>query len=268
MPDRTGGRLANPQAARLYSRLVEIVGAGTPVKCAAMRKAALFFGLILLALPAAAAAKTPVVVELYTAQGCGACGEANAYAANLADEKGVLVLTFPVDYWDYLGWTDTFAKPEFADRQKAYVAKLSLHEPYTPQVVVDGRVQASGVKTDKVDRLVRDAAKAGHRWIDIRFVSGRRRVDVGSGRVPKGGAEVWLIRYDPREQDVAVKSGDNKGKTIVQRNIVREVKRLGPWRGHPTAFKLPKPSEDGLKTVIIVQGARGGHILGVGQARS
>src|SRR6185369_15752979 len=105
---------------------------------AIMRTGALF-SLILLALPAAAAAKPPVVVELYTAQGCASCSEANVYAAKLAERPGVLVLTFPVDYWDYLGWSDTFAKPEYAERQKAYVAKLSLREPYTPQIVVDGR---------------------------------------------------------------------------------------------------------------------------------
>ncbi|MFC3071378.1 DUF1223 domain-containing protein [Phenylobacterium soli] len=232
-----------------------------------MRKAALL-GLILLALPAAAAAKTPVVVELYTAQGCGACGDANAYAAKLAEQKGVLVLTFPVDYWDYLGWADTFAKPEFAERQKAYVAKLSLHEPYTPQVVVDGRVQASGAKTEKVERLVKEAAKAGHNPPDIRFIAAGRRVDVGSGRPPKGGAEVWLVRYDPREQDVAVKSGDNKGQTIVQKNVVREVKRLGAWKGRPVAFRLPKRTDEGLKTVVIVQAAKGGRILGVAQAKN
>lgn len=231
-----------------------------------MRKAALL-SLILLGLPAAAAAKTPVVVELYTAQGCGACGEANLYAAKLADRPGVLVLTFPVDYWDYLGWTDTFAKPDFADRQKAYVAKLSLREPYTPQVVVDGHVQASAVKLDRVDKLIKDAAKAAHDPPDIRFLTGGRRVDVGSGRAPRGGAEVWLVRYDPREQDVAVKNGDNKGKTIVQKNVVREVTRLGAWRGHPAAFRLPAPSEDGLKTVVIVQGAHGGRIVGVAQQK-
>lgn len=232
-----------------------------------MRKAALL-SLILLVLPAAAAAKTPVVVELYTAQGCAACGDANQYAAKLADRPGVLVLTFPVDYWDYLGWTDTFAKPDFADRQKAYVAKLSLREPYTPQVVVDGHVQASAVKPEHVDKLIKDAAKAGRDPPDIDFMSGGRRVDVGSGRVPKGGAEVWLIRYDPREQDVAVKTGDNRGKTIVQKNVVREVKRLGAWRGYPKAFRLPAASEDGLKTVVIVQGAHGGRIIGVEQQKS
>jgi hypothetical protein len=231
-----------------------------------MRKAALF-SLVLFALPAVAAAKPRVVVELFTAQGCASCGEANAFVGKLADRPGVLALTFPVDYWDYLGWADTFAKPEFTDRQKAYVAKLSLREPYTPQVVVDGRSQAAGGKTDQVEKLVRDAAKAPHDPPDIRFI-GDRRVDVGSGRAPKGGGEVWLIRYDPREQDVAVKSGDNKGQTIGQKNVVRDIQRLGAWRGRPVAFKLPEASEDGLKTVVLVQAGRGGRVLGAAEPKS
>ncbi|MFI4966454.1 MAG: DUF1223 domain-containing protein [Caulobacterales bacterium] len=235
-----------------------------------MRKAALF-SLTLVALPlpfsaGAAAAKPPVVVELYTAQGCASCGAANTYVAKLAEQPGVLALTFSVDYWDYLGWADTFAKPEFAERQKAYVARLALREPYTPQVVVDGMAQAAGAKTEKIDRLVADARKAPHRPPDIRFVDDR--VYVGSARPPRGGGEVWLIRYDPREQDVAVKSGDNKGQTLPEKNVVRELKRLGAWRGRPVAFRLPAAAEEGLKTVVLVQAGHGGRVLGVGEPKA
>jgi hypothetical protein len=229
-----------------------------------MRKGA-FLSLVLLALPAAAAAKPPVVVELYTAQGCASCGEANAYAAKLADRPGVLVLTFPVDYWDYLGWSDTFAKPEYAERQKAYVARLALREPYTPQVIVDGRAQAPGLKPDRVDKLVREAIRAHVDPPQIRFIN-KRRVDVGSGRAPRGAAEVWLVRYDPRDQEVVIKSGDNRGRTVVQKNVVREMTRLGGWRGRAVAFRLSEASEEGLETAVILQGARGGRILAVARA--
>ncbi len=228
-----------------------------------MRKATLF-SLMLLVLPLSAAARTPVVVELYTAQGCASCGEANANLARLADQPGVLALTFSVDYWDYLGWADTFARPEFAERQKAYVTRLLLREPYTPQVVVDGQAQAVGSKADRVDKLVRDAARTPRNPPDFQF-AGDRRVYVGSARPPKGGAEVWLIRYDPHEQDVAVKAGDNKGQIISHRNVVREVVRLGAWRGRPVAFRLPAASEEGLKSVVLVQAGRGGRVLGVGE---
>jgi hypothetical protein len=227
-----------------------------------MRKAALF-SLTLLALPTTVAARPPVVVELFTAQGCGSCGQANANLEKLAERKGVLALTFPVDYWDYLGWSDTFAKPEFAERQKAYVAKLALREPYTPQVVIDGRKQAPGLQSDQVDKLVREAARAPRNPPDILFI-GDGRVDVGGGPLPKGGAEVWLVRYDPREQDVVVRSGDNRGQTVTHKNVVREVVKLGPWRGRPRAYRLPAKGE-GLESVVLLQGAAGGRILAVGQ---
>jgi hypothetical protein len=224
-----------------------------------MRKAALFI-LLLCVIPVAAAAKPPVVVELFTAQGCASCGEANANLAKLAQREGVLALTFPVDYWDYLGWSDTFAKPEFTARQKAYVARLELREPYTPQVVVDGRAQAGGLQTEKVERLLSQAAKASRDPPDMAFI-GARRVDVGSGRPPRGGAEVWMVRYDPREHDVVVRKGDNRGQTVAHSNVVREIKRLGAWRGRPTAYRLPTAAEDGLVTAVLVQATDGGHIL-------
>jgi len=226
-----------------------------------MRKGALF-SLVLLALPAAAAAKPPVVVELYTAQGCASCGEANSYAAKLAERRGVLLLTFPVDYWDYLGWKDTFARPEYAERQKAYVTRLALREPYTPQVIVNGREQAPGLKADRVDQLVRDALRAPVDPPEVKFI-GKRRVDVGSGKAPRGGADVWLVRYDPRAQEIVVRSGDNRGQTMVQKNVVREITRLGTWRGRATAYRAPKSAEDGLKTVLLVQAARGGRLIAV-----
>jgi hypothetical protein len=224
-----------------------------------MPKAALF-SLLLCALPLSATAKSPVVVELFTAQGCASCGEANAFLGKLAERQGVLALTFPVDYWDYLGWSDTFAKPEFTNRQKAYVERLELREPYTPQMVIDGEAQAGGLQAEKVDRLVVQAGTSGHPSPDMAFI-GQRRVDVGSGPVPRGGAEVWLVRYDPREQDVVVKKGDNRGQTVVHHNVVREIKRLGAWRGRPTAYRLPNASEDGLSTAVLVQAKDGGRIV-------
>ena len=236
-----------------------------------MRKAALFSLILLvlppIALPGLAAAKPTVVVELYTAQGCASCGQANAHVAKLADKPGILALTFSVDYWDYLGWIDTFAKPEFALRQKAYVTKLALREPYTPQVVVDGAAQVSGAKAAKVDKLLTDARKTPRNAPDIHFVRGGR-VYVGSARAPRGGGEVWLIRYDPRQQEVAVKSGDNKGQTLPERNVVRDLVRLGGWRGKPTSFRLPAASEDGLKAVVLVQAGRGGRVIGAAEPKS
>jgi len=229
-----------------------------------MRKAALsLFVLALSGLAASAAwAKPPVVVELFTAQGCTSCIKANQLAADLAERDGVLALTYSVDYWDYLGWKDTFAKPGFAERQRAYVKKFALRDVPTPQVVVGGRVQASGAKAEAVEDLVKTAAKAPTNAPDMEFV-GKTRVAVGSGPAPRGGGEVWLIRFDPREQQIAVRRGDNKGQTLVHKNVVRELVRLGPWSGRPKLYRLPVHADDDLQSVIIVQGAKGGRILGV-----
>ena len=211
---------------------------------------------------AAPAARPPVVVELFTAQGCSSCRAANAHLADLADDPGVLALTFAVDYWDYLGWRDTFAQPIFAERQKAYSRKLAVREVYTPQVVIDGRFQTGGARADKVDALVAQAAKGPHNPPDMLLML-NGRIAVGSGPVPRGGADVWLIRYDPRAVEITPKKGDNRGEAVVHKNVVRQVARLGSWYGRPSAYKQPKATEDGLKTVVIVQGAKGGRILGV-----
>ena len=230
-------------------------------------RSALIAALILTLCPLAAAAKSPVVVELFTAQGCASCGEANAELEALASRPELLALTFPVDYWDYLGWPDTFAKPEFTARQKAYVGRFALREPYTPQVVVDGRAQAGGLQAEKIEKLIGLAAAAPHRDLEIAFI-GARRVDVGSGAAPRAGAEVWLVRFDPREQDVAVKKGDNRGQTVRHINVVREVKKLGTWRGRPVAFRLPVADAEGLSSAILVQNPNGGRLLGVAVQRT
>lgn len=227
-----------------------------------MRKAAFsFIVLALAALSTPAAARPPVIVELFTAQGCSACVKANAHIADLADQKDVLPLTFSVDYWDYLGWPDSYARPEFTDRQKAYARRLGPREVYTPQVVVDGRHQVGGNQAGKVDALVKQALRYPVDPPDMLFTE-NGKIAVGSSRhAPKGGGEVWLARYDPQKVEVEVRKGDNRGQTIEERNVVRQLVRLGRWRGRATAFKLPAADEDGLETVVLVQQKDGGRIV-------
>jgi hypothetical protein len=228
-----------------------------------MRKAAFSFILLALATLASSAGahpRPPVIVELFTAQGCSSCGEANARVAELAERDGVLPLTFSVDYWDYLGWADTFARPEFTDRQKAYAKRLGPREVYTPQIIIDGRKQASGAKADGLDALLREAARAPRNPPDMLYqLNGK--IAVGSGPRPRGGAEVWLVRYDPTAVEVEVRKGDNRGETITVRNAVRQLVRLGSWRGRPNAWRLPPAEQEGLETLVIVQQAGGGRII-------
>jgi hypothetical protein len=220
--------------------------------------------LSLASLAAPAAARTPVVVELYTAQGCSSCLKSGELIDDLANRPHVLPLTFGVDYWDYLGWPDSFAQPEFAERQRAYMKAMGLRDVYTPQVVVDGRTQAAALGDRSVDKLITAAARAPHDPPDVAFQGGNR-VAVGSahGRV---AGEVWLVRYDPRDQSVLVKAGENRGKTITERNVVRQLIRLGAWKGRPKLFHLPSAPAEGLDTVVLVQADHGGRILAVKSA--
>ena len=226
-----------------------------------------------LAGPAAARGRHPaprhrhgptVVVELFTSQDLAASVPAEKLVGQLADDSGVLVLTFPVDYWDYLGWSDTFAKPEFTARQKAYEQKLALHDLYTPQIVVDGFGQVAGAETKDVDVLIRKAQGEKSAGPHMRLAR-RNRLVVGSGRRPPGGAEVWLVRYDPAVREVVVKKGENHGQTIHERNVVRQLVRLGRWTGVEKTYVIPADGPDAakLKTVLLLQAAKGGRILAV-----
>ena len=221
----------------------------------------------LLSLGAANAAapppRRPVVVELFTSQGCSACTTANALVADLAERKDVVAITFPVDYWDYLGWKDTFAKPQFSDRQRGYQKLLGLREVYTPQLVVDGAAQMGKASPEMAIAMIRGAARA-HRPAPLMSLS-RRRLTVGAGLTPKGGADVWLVRYEGQPQETAVKDGENRGLNVVYRNVAKDLVRLGPWNGRSRAYRLPEPGDEDadLKTLVLLQSRANGRILGV-----
>ena len=220
-------------------------------------RTALLSAAVFLAGASAAGAHQPVIVELYTSQGCSTCVAANDLVETLAQRDDLIPLTFTVDYWDYLGWRDTFAKPEFSARQRRYAQKLAPRGVFTPQVVVNGAGQAKATEAGKVDRLIEAAARAPHDPPEIQFVDDR--IAVGSSR-RRVEADVWLIRYDPNGREVEIKRGENRGKTITYRNVVCELVRLGPWNGRPASFKAPEARREGLETLILVQ-ERGGPVL-------
>ncbi|OGN49481.1 MAG: hypothetical protein A2352_09520 [Caulobacterales bacterium RIFOXYB1_FULL_67_16] len=210
----------------------------------------------------AATAGPPVVVELFTAQGCGACVEANAVVERAAAaEPGVIALTYGVDYWDYLGWTDTFAKPAFSQRQRAYRAALRQRGVSTPQVVIDGRRQLSGARGPELKAAI--VQEAGRQvWPpEIEFRESGDRVGVGSGRLPAGGAEVLAVTYKPGAQVVEVSRGENRGQAVRHVNVVRDIVSLGEWRGRPSLFDLPERQE-GEAVVVLVQAKADRRILG------
>ncbi len=197
----------------------------------------------------------PTVVELYQSQGCSSCPPAIANLNVLVDRPGVLALTFAVTYWDQLGWKDTFASPAQTARQWDYARGFGHDQVWTPQVIVDGRADTVGTRRGEIEGLLtRTPPRAGPA-----LTLGRAMVEVGSGPAPAGGADVWLVRYDPRTLPVAVGAGENGGRTIDHRNVVRQLIRLGRWTGDAATLALPAPVP-GLRTAVIVQ-QPGGAVL-------
>lgn len=205
----------------------------------------------------------PVVVELFTAQGCKGCPAANQVVEALSDEPGIIALTYAVDYWDYLGWPDTFARPEFAERQRAYQTALRLRNVYTPQVVIDGRRQVSGAEQSAVLEAVDEEAARRVFPPQVQFRENRDAVGVGSGRPPQGGADVWAVAYRPGLQTVAVAGGDNRGRSVRHVNVVQSLTRLGEWTGRPILLDLPLAHPED-RVVVLVQARSDRRILGAG----
>jgi hypothetical protein len=203
----------------------------------------------------------PVVVELFTAQGCAGCPEANQAVEAVADDPGVIALTYAVDYWDYLGWEDTFARPEFEARQRAYQTALRLRNVYTPQVVIDGRRQVSGAEAPAMEAAIHE--EAGRRVFppEVEFRETGDAVGIGSGRPPPGGAEVWAVTFMPGPQTVTVAQGDNRGRAVRHVNVVRRLTRLGDWTGQPILLELPGAREPGQRVAVLVQATTDRRIL-------
>jgi hypothetical protein len=204
----------------------------------------------------AADAGHPVVVELFQSQGCSSCPPANANLNALSDRADVLALSFAITYWDSLGWKDTFAKRQFTDRQWQYAHAMHQANVYTPQVVVNGRVEGVGAERGEIEALMRQAGRTGGPVIEMKNGS----AEIGASQAPAQGADVWLVRYDPSLIEVPVLRGENAGKTLPHRNIVRELVRLGGWSGEAERFSLPA-GDPTLSTAILVQTSGAGPIL-------
>jgi hypothetical protein len=231
-----------------------------PSRAPALPALALGIGIAgLAAAPAGAAdAKHPLVIELFQSQGCSSCPPANANLIEFAAREDVLALNFAVDYWDRLGWKDTFARPEFTARQWAYARAMRHGDVYTPEIVVNGRVDGVGAELSEMRELT-ERADRGAAGPELTFEPGA--VTIGAGRAPPRGADVWLARYDPNVIDVAVQRGENAGRTLPHKNVVREMILVGHWSGEAERLALPPSSRSGLADAVLVQTSGAGPIL-------
>ena len=237
-------------------------------------------GLYPLAARAATMAEPVVVVELFTSQGCSSCPPADAFLGELADRKGLLVLAYHVDYWNYMGWKDVFSSPEMSQRQRAYAHRLGQRYVYTPQMVVDGTAQEEGAARAKIESLLVEARKAIDKKFAIRISRGGiNEVKVGlPARKPmdskptdaaaKDGAKaktatLWLVAYDDKHTTEILK-GENRGKTLDYYNVVRAYKPVATWEGKPieVVLNLAQEIAAGYKNcAVLLQAENNGRII-------
>ena len=198
----------------------------------------------------------PVVVELYQSQGCSSCPPANDNLNAVAGKKGILALSFAVTYWDQLGWKDGFAKPQYTQRQWDFAHASGRGNVATPEVIVNGSAEMTGADKGHFARLIGVGGPKGGPTIGI----GGGGVTIGQGKSAQP-ATVWLVRYDPRVRNVAIRAGENDGRTLPHRDIVTELRSLGPWTGAAARFAVAPAADKTLLSAILVQQGTGGPII-------
>ena len=216
--------------------------------------------------PMAAAQDNLVVVELYTSQGCSSCPPADALVAELAGQEDVIALALHVDYWDYIGWKDSFANPAFTERQRSYARAAGHSTIYTPQMIVQGRDHIIGYKPMQLASLIQTHKENGAA-VDVSLVRSGNSLSITAPALPRRTKDmvVQLVRYTPSET-VAIRRGENAGKTITYSNIVREWRVLGKWNGaRPLQMSAEVKGDDPV--VVILQMERNGPIMAAARLR-
>jgi hypothetical protein len=204
---------------------------------------------------AMAATGNPLVLELFTSQGCSSCPPADRYLGELQRERpDVLVLDFHIDYWDSLGWKDPFSLPAATARQRTYDSLLDS-DVYTPQLVVGGSRQAVGSDQDAVAAAIAEAnedrAALPPVALGLSSQGGELAVDVAAG---SGSGEIWLVGYDDRHV-TAIGRGENGGLTETEVDIVRSIRPIAMWSGGVLHVEVARPA--GQRTAVLLQQADG-----------
>jgi hypothetical protein len=207
---------------------------------------------------AAAAAERPVVVELYTSQGCSSCPPANAYLNELSKERrDVLPLAFHVTYWDRLGWKDPYSLQAATDRQDRYGHRFG-DGSYTPEIVVDGTTGLVGSRRAEVGSAIENAKRKSLTAAAVSVAKDggdRVSIQVGSG---KGTGKILLIGFD-HDHTTAIGRGENGGRTLQEANIVRSIRPVGQWSGTP--LELNERFPEGQDVAVVLE-APDGQIIG------
>jgi hypothetical protein len=211
---------------------------------------------MMLATAGSAAETRPVVVELFTSQGCSSCPPADRLLGELAMRSDVIALGFHITYWDGAAWHDPFSRPQSTERQVAYDRHLTGGQVYTPQIVVDGTADVIGSDRPEVLAAI-DAAKPAA-IVPVTFSADRRSVALGVGKVP-ASATVLLARY-VLSRTTPIGGGENANRTATDFNGVEHLETLGAWDGKAVSFAIDPPG-DNEGIAVLVQ-APDGTMLG------
>jgi hypothetical protein len=200
----------------------------------------------------------PVVVELFTSQGCSDCPAADRLVIELAKRKDVIALTLPITYWDMLGWKDTFATESNTKRQKAYAKAMTRSGIYTPQMIVDGVVDVVGNQRDRVMTAIAargsQLSTAPAANLSLGLASGRVEISIAATQAKtKPQATIWIMRT-LSQAAVNVQQGENKNRQLVYANLVRDMQRVGEWTGEAMKLDVPvtlgQAKQDGIAVVL------------------
>jgi len=202
----------------------------------------------------------PVVVELFTSQGCSSCPPADAILGKLAKRRDVLPLAFHVDYWDYIGWKDPYASKEATDRQYAYGRALGLNMVYTPQIVIDGAQDVVGSDEGAVLRgIAMSTIRKKLKLAVLRDAAGGYKVAILAGDAPPAPASVYVALFDKAHR-TDVKKGENANTSLAEFNVVREWRKIGEWKGQAAEIPLnltPESDEYDACAIIVQDGTNG-----------
>ena len=211
-------------------------------------------------------AQRQVVLELYTSQGCSSCPPADALIARLAARADLLALSLPVTYWDMLGWKDTLASEANTRRQKSYAAAMGRGGVYTPQIIVDGLADVVGSREAQLEGAI-GARRADLRDVPVNVTASPEAVHIAVGSLAEkstNDATVWLLHV-LSHASVRVTAGENKGRNVDYRNVVRDIRAVAIWKGQPLSLDVPRNDQsfapyDSL--AVLVQEGGYGRVLG------
>lgn len=197
----------------------------------------------------------PVVLELFTSEGCSSCPPADALLNELAGRPDLLPLAFHVTYWNGLGWKDPYSLEAATARQHTYAATLEQDAVYTPELIVNGRRGVVGSDRAAVAAALREALRdPAAAAVSLHGDRTGLSVDIGGGNET---GTIWLVGFD-RQRQTAVQRGENGGRTLLESNIVRSIRQIGTWSGKPLHVNI-EPAV-GEEVAALLQ-ASDGHII-------